>query len=137
MKTAVLLFEAVVCLLALILLLLIAAMFGPFIDARSWTISALLSFWVPVGGGLGIYGLYRVIKWVLVPSSQAPSALFLRSALLAGLCSLVPSFIHLFAAYPNARSSIWLVGLFSAHFAYLGRHLLLRGAANKTMEPTR
>lgn len=112
-------------------------MFGSFIETGSWTISALLSIWVPVGGGLGIYGLYRIIKWVLVPSSHAGSALFLRSSLLAGLSSLVPSFVHLFAAYPNARSSIWLAGLLSAHFAYLGRRLLSRGAVNKTMEPTR
>jgi hypothetical protein len=136
LKTAVLLFEAVVCLLVLILLLPIAGMFG-FIGTSSWAISALLSIWVPVAGGLGIYGLYRIMKSVLVPGSHTPSALFLRISLLAGFSSLVPTFVHLFAVYPEARSSIWFAGLFSAHYAYLGRHLLLTGAANKTMKPTR
>ena len=135
-KTAVLLFEAVICLFALPLLLLIAGMFG-FVETGSWAISALISFWMPVAGGLGIYGLYRMIKSVLVPSCHAPSELFLRISLLAGVSSLVPSFANLLAEYPQARGSIWLAGLFSAHYVYLGRHLLLKGAANKTMEPTR
>ena len=135
-KTAVLLFEAVICLFTLILLLLVAGMFG-FVETGSWRISGLVSVWMPVAGGLGVYGLYRMIKSVLVPSSHAPPALFLRISLLAGISSVVPSFIHLFSAYPQARFSIWLTGLFSAHFVYLGRHLLLGGTANKTMEPTR
>jgi hypothetical protein len=136
-KAAVLLFEAVVCLLLLILLLPVAGMFGPFIGAGSWIISTLVSAWVPLGSLFGTYGLYRIIKWVLLPSSQPPGRLFLWSSLVAGLCSLMPTFVHLFHEYPDARTDIWLVGLFSAYFIYLGRDLLFRGAANKTMEPTR
>ena len=135
-KTAVLLFEAVICLFVLPLLLLIAGMFG-FVETGSWAMSALISFWMPVAGGLGIYGLYRIIKSVLVPSCHTPSALFLRIPLLAGVSSLVPSFANLLAEYPQSRVSIWLASLFSAHYLYLGRHQLSKGGANRTMEKTR